>query len=1030
MHEDRNGSELEPTELRSHLAEGLARAGLTTFQLAAKAGLTRTTVERAFDPSAPVPSESTVSVLGVALDLSVEDLLAARRRAAEQTGSARQVERGPGRPISQCNPIDLEVHPAGFAPRLRGGADAENLPRYVARAHDRLLAAAVSDVRRGQSRMAVLVGSSSTGKTRACWEAVHPLADEGWLLWHPFDPSRAAAALDELHRVGPQTVVWLNESQHYLGDQRTGEGIAAALHALLTDPERAPVLVLGTLWPEYARRYTARPEQGGPDPHSRVRELLAGRTLAVPDTFDPSALAAAALLAEAGDGLLGGSLSRTAGSGRLAQDLAGAPALLDRYEHATPAARALLEAAMDAQRLGHGPLLSFGLLAEGAEGYLSDDEWDLLADDWLEAGMAYAAAPVTGMRGALVRRRPRARRAFDAAVGSDLPQYRLADYLDQHGRLTRQDEPVPATLWQALLTHGDRNGFIALGEAAQARGLVRLASQFYAEADGGAAKLAVLLDSCGRAEEAHPWWIRSAQQNGASHLLFRVVETAPAGTPEEAESILAWWWEEVPKDGAQGITVSALIRRLGPTGEPRAMHWWHRAAELGHREAEEVVVDHLRATGGTEEVLTWYRDRSPRSPRHRREAAELLIAQQRPEEAISLLSCSDTDDHDAHLRLGRLLIERGRPEEAVEWLVRAGRDLTGFTRGSAVRELLRLERDDVALEVLENAVDTDDEAAVHAARLLEESGRPADAADFWCRAAAAQDPCAWVCLQYARTLVASDRHSEALTWYQRALEGGERRFQQPVEPWEAELLDSQGKTDVDVTQWQLAYAATTDFLGKPLRRWDAPIDEKLTWLVDLTEGGHPTALSYAIPWLCDAGRESEALHWALGLAEQGHDEAPHQIAELYAQAGELDLALQWWERSAQHTSYSYSGYRAGGQALRDAGRDYEAVHWFRRATEAGDIDVLWTAIDAYEALDRREEALEWLWRLGARGGGHCVHLAADVLSRGGREQEAEQLRRYGWEPDGSTAAVWASPSPAWPGPLPAPLAPRPAATGP
>ncbi|MEV6735238.1 hypothetical protein [Streptomyces sp. NPDC051364] len=154
----------------------------------------------------------------------------------------------------------------------------------------------MQDVAQGHSRIVVLVGSSSTGKTRACWEAVQPLAVDGWRLWHPFDPTRADAALEGLERVQPRTVVWLNEAQHYLGDPRAGERIAAAVHTLLTHPGRTPVLVLGSLWPEYDRQYTALPSPGQPDPHSRARELLAGRTLTVPDKFDEEALRTASAL--------------------------------------------------------------------------------------------------------------------------------------------------------------------------------------------------------------------------------------------------------------------------------------------------------------------------------------------------------------------------------------------------------------------------------------------------------------------------------------------------------------------------------------------------------------------------------------------------------------------------------------------------------------------------------------------------------------------------------------------------------------
>ena len=100
----------------------------------------------------------------------------------------------------------------------------------------------------------MLVGGSSTGKTRACWEALQLLRDQdpGWRLWHPIDPSRPEAALRELPDIRPRTVVWLNEAQFYLdaAEAGLGERVAAGLRELLRDPARAPVLVLATLWPD------------------------------------------------------------------------------------------------------------------------------------------------------------------------------------------------------------------------------------------------------------------------------------------------------------------------------------------------------------------------------------------------------------------------------------------------------------------------------------------------------------------------------------------------------------------------------------------------------------------------------------------------------------------------------------------------------------------------------------------------------------------------------------------------------------
>ncbi len=120
------------------------------------------------------------------------------------------------------DPFVLEIHrPVDAGPGL------PVLPPYIRRDHDTDLAQVTQRAASGHSAMAVLVGRSSTGKTRACWEAIH-LLPLGWRLWHPFDPTRPEAVLAELPRVGPRTVVWLNETQLYVhtpGD--TGERVAA-----------------------------------------------------------------------------------------------------------------------------------------------------------------------------------------------------------------------------------------------------------------------------------------------------------------------------------------------------------------------------------------------------------------------------------------------------------------------------------------------------------------------------------------------------------------------------------------------------------------------------------------------------------------------------------------------------------------------------------------------------------------------------------------------------------------------------------
>ncbi|MEU0119748.1 hypothetical protein ABZ137_40360, partial [Streptomyces bobili] len=456
---------------------------------------------------------------------------------------------------------------------------------------------------------------------------MQPLADAGWSLWHPFDPTRAAAALDDLHRVAPRTVVWLNEAQHYLGDREAGERIAAALHGLLTAAQRGPVLVLGTLWPEYAARYTALPSPGGPDPYSRVRELLSGRTLTVSDAFDAQALAVTTALARGGDRLLADALTRAGASGRVAQDLAGAPELLKRYEQATPAARAVLEAAMDARRLGVGLHLPQAFLTDAAADYLTNTDYDQLAEDWAEQAYAELAQLGHGkqspLRSTTFRPRRRPPTPTEPPPTSPVaagPMFWLADYLEQHGRTARRTLCPPASFWHAALTHltnaddlnnltesaenrhrlqwahhlrhraADHGSLHALYQLALTReqaGDQESAETLYRQAadhgnDDALYPLALMREQAGDQEGAAAL-ARRAADHGRPHFLYRLAKTREeAGDREGAEDLfllnagygntyalhhLAQMREEVgDKEGAE-----TLARQAADRGDPRAL---------------------------------------------------------------------------------------------------------------------------------------------------------------------------------------------------------------------------------------------------------------------------------------------------------------------------------------------------------------------------------------------------------------------------------------------------------------------------
>ena len=400
-----------------------------------------------------------------------------------------------GRPLDEVtDPFALEVHRPIQLEDPQPGLPA--LPAYVPREHDTELGSVVRAAAEGSSGIAVLVGGSSTGKTRTCWEALQLLRDRPgqWRLWHPIDPSRPDAALRELPGIGPRTVVWLNEAQFYLdaADGGLGERVAAGLRELLRDPARAPVLVLATLWPQFRDVLTARPA-GRADPHAQARELLAGHDITVPAAFTAAQLPQ---LSQAGDARLA-QAAAGAQDGQVIQFLAGAPELLARYRNAPPAASALIHAAMDARRLGMGIGLPQALLAAAAPGYLTGTEWDALGGDWLEQALVYTAVPCKGVRGPLTRIRPHPARSRAPGPGfrdgdeqlaggpagiPGMPRYRLADYLDQYGRHHRQGQFPPAGFWTAAADHALPSDQAALGDAAHARGLYRDAAQLHKNA--------------------------------------------------------------------------------------------------------------------------------------------------------------------------------------------------------------------------------------------------------------------------------------------------------------------------------------------------------------------------------------------------------------------------------------------------------------------------------------------------------------------------------------------------------------------
>ena len=544
---------------------------------------------------ASVPGPFSVLV-GVGIEAARSRTWRQRDALMSAVGLERSAQRGDGSPAENkahgrsqpvkvlgwlldevTDPFALEVHRPVQVDDSPPGLPV--LPTYVPREYDRALAAAVQAAAAGRSGIAVLVGGSSTGKTRACWEALGLLRDlpQPWRLWHPIDPSRPEAALHELPSIGPRTVIWLNEAQFYLdAPGGLGERVAAGLREQLRDPDRDPVLVLATLWPQFWDTLTTRPSAGQDDLHAQARELLSGRDITVPAAFTAAQVR---MLAGAADPRL--AMAAAARDGEVIQFLAGAPELLARYRYAPPAAAALISAAIDGRRLGMGVALPLGFLKAAAPGYLTEDQWDQLDEDWLGQALDYTAADSKGTRGPLTRIRSAPSEdgaPADGALAPD-PACRLADYLDQYGRQSRRSIIPPAQFWAAAAIFAAPGDLGVLARAAEGRGLLRDAARLRkrAAAHGdtrAAAALVTSLHSLHPADTDSASWAAtyaSLDDPGAVAWLLWALQNV--GASEQADALLA-------RDPAAHVNVDdpyavgrllQALRRAGADDQAKAL---------------------------------------------------------------------------------------------------------------------------------------------------------------------------------------------------------------------------------------------------------------------------------------------------------------------------------------------------------------------------------------------------------------------------------------------------------------------------
>jgi TPR repeat protein len=828
--------------------------------------------------------------------------------AAATAEPAAPVERL-GRPVSECDPLALEVHQAIHVHGT--GAVTDPLPGYVPRAHDTLLREAADRLLGGESsRLVTLVGGSSTGKTRACWELAHYLDQKQpgrWWVWHPYDPTRPQAAVADLERVGAHTVVWLNEAQHYLmpTDSGLGEQLAAGLRTLLHDPGRAPVLVLATLWPQYFDTLTVRPDAGQSDPYAQARELLAGTAVTVADTFTPDQVAA---LSSAGVDARLRYAAEHAGDGRIIQFLAGAPELETRYRTVGPAARALIQVAMDARRLGHPLAIHHALLKEAAPGYLDDHDWDRLGEDWIEQALAETARDCKGARGPLTRIRSRPGRHTHGGG----PYYRLADYLEQTGRIERAGVYPPDNLWRAFATTlTDPSLLRHLGEQAEWRGRYQHAIWLYtAAADHGDTEalrdLVVMRERAGDTAGAMSLAVQTADRGNTEALWRLALMREEAG---ETAAAIALYQQAADRGSTRALWhLAEMLQDAGDIVGAEALYW--QAADRGSTEALRRLVwmrHHAGDTAGAVGLAVKVVDRCGTEMLRqlaweRQEAGDTAVA-----EALYRLA-ADRGNTQALWNLAEIREQAGDSAEAAALAVEAA------DRGdtTALRNLawMRQQAGDTAkAEALcRQAADRGDTTALRdLVWIRQRAGDSAGAATVAVEAAGRGDTTALRNLAWMRQQAGDTAKAEAL--FRMAADRGDTTALRDL----ARLQEPAG----DTTGTEALSRQVADRVDTTAERPTQPGDTAgFRALYQQAVDGNMLALGLLATMRANSGSTADAEALYRQVADHGHPEALRDLARMQEQAGDTADA---------ETLYRQAADRGDTTSLRDLARLRERV---------------------------------------------------------------------------------------------------------
>ncbi|GED86021.1 hypothetical protein TNCT6_31060 [Streptomyces sp. 6-11-2] len=554
----------------------------------------------------------------------------------------------------------LGIHPAIPLPPSANPELSVELPTYVPRdvdadLHTALRRASVS------GGFVLLVGPAASGKTRCAFEAINAVLSN-WRLCMPATAERLTALVDSGADLR-HTVVWLNETQDFLG---TGRLAVETVRRLLADHAR-PVVLVGTIWPsEYTRLSTSSTADDGQDLNRDSREILKLAHRFSIKTFSYAEQARARDLAQT-DPRLQEAVDGGGDAACLTEVVAAVPELIHRWEQADdPFGAAVVSAGVDARLCGHPEPLPLGLLEALAIFHLTGAQRAAAREDWFTSALHWACEPV---RGSVAPLTP------EAAQIGHLDGYRVTDVLVQHvQRVTRPIANVPEPQWELLIAEARPEACLHIGATAYQAGLHRLAERAWrraAEAGdiNAMTGLGVVLARQEEYEQARSWLERAAEAGDINAMAGLGIVLAGQGEDEQARP----WLERAAEAGdTRAITGLGLVL-AGQGEDEQARPWLERAAEAGDTRAMTGLGLVLVRQGEDEQARPWLeRAAEAGEPEVMAELGALLVRQGEREQARPWLErAAEAGEPQVMAVLGLVLAGRREYEQARPWLERA-----------------------------------------------------------------------------------------------------------------------------------------------------------------------------------------------------------------------------------------------------------------------------------------------------------------------------------------------------------------------